>query len=147
MKETGVTVLNNALVREEYNNTMVTIAGVADPDMPGNNIVKTKGAISDLMKNAEGYTILLSHRPELFDTYVKSDIDLVFSGHYHGGQFRIPFIGGVVAPGAGFFPEYAEGTFEQEGTTMVVSRGLGNSVIPVRINNRPEIVVVKLTTE
>ena len=147
MKEAGVTVLNNALVQEDYNNTTLTIAGVTDPDMPGNNIVKTKGEISDLMTSAEGYTILLSHRPELFDTYVKSDIDLVFSGHYHGGQFRIPFIGGVVAPGAGFFPEYAEGTFEQEGTIMVVSRGLGNSVIPVRINNRPEIVVVKLAAE
>lgn len=147
MEAAGVMVLNNALVQEEYNNTAITIAGVNDPDMPGNNIVKTKTAIADLMKDAEGYTVLLSHRPELYNTYVKSDTDLVFSGHYHGGQFRIPFIGGVIAPGAGFFPEYAEGTFEQEGTTMVVSRGLGNSVIPLRINNRPEIVVVKLTAE
>lgn len=146
MEAVCVTVLNNSSMQEIHNDTTVTIIGVLDPDMPENNVVKTKTAIYDLLEDAEGYTILLSHRPELFDTYVKSDADLVFSGHYHGGQFRIPFIGGVIAPGAGFFPEYAEGTFEQEGTTMVVSRGLGNSVIPVRINNRPEIVVVRLTT-
>ena len=90
------------------------------------------------------YTVLLSHRPELFDVYVDSQIDLVFSGHAHGGQFRVPFIGGLVAPNQGFFPEYDAGLFSKENTTMVVSRGVGNSIIPLRFNNRPEIVVVEL---
>ena len=145
--QAGVVVLENEAFTVEIEGEVLSIAGTNDPDMPGNNIVLAKQAIHSLMSELEGYTIPLSHRPALFDTYVESDADLVFSGHYHGGQFRIPFIGGVVAPGAGLFPEYAEGTFTEGNTTMVVSRGLGNSVIPVRINNRPEVVVVRLTTE
>lgn len=144
LEEAGVFVLNNTMYSGQFEGMDLNIAGVHDPDMPGNNIVLAKQVIPELTVDAEGYTILLSHRPELFDTYAESNINLVLSGHYHGGQFRIPFIGGVIAPGAGLFPEYTEGTFTKSGTTMVVSRGLGNSVIPVRINNRPEVVVVRL---
>ena len=71
-------------------------------------------------------------------------IDLVSSGHAHGGQFRLPFVGGLVAPNQGFFPKYDAGQFIKENTTMIVSRGVGNSIIPFRINNPPEIVVVEL---
>ncbi len=144
LEEAGVFVLNNTMYSGQFEGMDLSIAGVHDPDMPGNNIVLVKQVIPELTADAEGYTILLSHRPELFDTYAESNINLVLSGHYHGGQFRIPFIGGVIAPGAGLFPEYTEGTFTKNQTTMVVSRGLGNSVIPVRINNRPEVVVVRL---
>ena len=71
-------------------------------------------------------------------------MDLVLSGHAHGGQFRVPFIGGIVAPDQGLFPKYDARVFAANGTTMVVSRGVGNSIIPIRLNNRPEIVIVKL---
>ncbi len=144
LEEAGVFVLNNTMYSGQFEGMDLNIAGVHDPDMPGNNIVLARQVIPELTADAEGYTILLSHRPELFDTYAESNINLVLSGHYHGGQFIIPFIGGVIAPGAGLFPDYTEGTFTKSGTTMVVSRGLGNSVIPVRINNRPEVVVVRL---
>lgn len=147
LEATGVFVLDDAMYSGQFDGLDLNIAGVKDPDMPGNNIVLTKQAIQTLMEGTTGYTILLSHRPELYDTYVSSNVNLVFTGHYHGGQFRIPFIGGVIAPGAGLFPEYAEGTFTENHTTMVVSRGLGNSVIPVRINNRPEVVVVRLQAD
>ena len=147
LEEAGVYVLDNAMYSGQFEGLDINIAGVSDPDMPGNNIVLTKQTIQTLMDETTDYTILLSHRPELFDTYVSSGANLVLAGHYHGGQFRIPFIGGVIAPGAGLFPEYAEGTFTENHTTMVVSRGLGNSVIPVRINNRPEVVVVKLQAD
>ena len=147
LEEAGVYVLDNAMYSGQFEGLDLNIAGVSDPDMPGNNIVLTKQTIQTLMDETTDYTILLSHRPELFDTYVSSGANLVLAGHYHGGQFRIPFIGGVIAPGAGLFPEYAEGTFTENHTTMVVSRGLGNSVIPVRINNRPEVVVVKLQAD
>lgn len=78
-----------------------------------------------LFKNISGesdrYTILLSHRPELFDVYVENNIDLVLSGHTHGGQFRLPVFGGIVAPNQGFFPKYLDGVYEKKQTKMVVS--------------------------
>ena len=86
----------------------------------------------------------MSHRPELFEAYVASKVDLVFCGHAHGGQFRIPFIGGVVAPNQGLFPTYDSGLYNKDSTDMIVSRGLGNSIIPIRINNNPEIIIVEL---
>lgn len=93
------------------------------------------------------FTLLLSHRPEQFEVYVERGIDVVFSGHAHGGQFRIPGFGGLVAPGQGFFPTYTSGLHNKGDSRMVVSRGLGNSIIPIRIFNRPEIVVVTLQNE
>jgi uncharacterized protein len=90
------------------------------------------------------FKILLSHRPELFNVYVDRQIDLVFSGHAHGGQIRMPGVGGIVAPGQGWFPTYTAGVHELNGTSMIVSRGLGNSLVPIRIFNRPEVVVTTL---
>lgn len=86
----------------------------------------------------------MSHRPELFDSYASAGIDLSLTGHAHGGQFRIPLVGGVFAPSQGFFPKYDAGLYWQGGCAMVVSRGIGQSVIPVRLKNRPEIVLVEL---
>jgi protein arginine kinase len=94
------------------------------------------------LKKSDNFTILLSHRPEYFDIYVKHGFDLVLSGHAHGGQFRLPFAGGVIAPGQGFFPDYDSGLYEKENTKMIVSRGLGNSIIPLRLFNRPEIISI-----
>lgn len=87
---------------------------------------------------------MLSHRPELFDTYVEKNINLALCGHAHGGQFRLPFIGGLIAPNQGLFPKYDSGLYTKENTTMVVSRGIGNSIIPIRFNNRPEVVIIIL---
>jgi predicted MPP superfamily phosphohydrolase len=101
----------------------------------------------DELISEEEFTLLLSHRPEMFDTYVEKDVDLVFSGHAHGGQFRIPFVGGVFAPNQGLFPKYDSGIYSEGNTTMVVSRGIGNSAFPFRINNRPEVILVELDTE
>ena len=90
------------------------------------------------------FTVLLAHRPELVDEYQELGFDLVFSGHAHGGQFRFPFIKGSYAPGQGIFPTYTSGAYKEGETTMIVNRGLGNSIIPIRIGNRPEIIVVTL---
>lgn len=93
------------------------------------------------------FSILLSHRPEHFERYVDLEVNLVLTGHAHGGQVRLPFLGGIVAPNQGFFPEYTAGAYQEQNTTMVVSRGLGNSIIPIRINNRPELVIIEFKTE
>ena len=99
------------------------------------------------MDLTDDYCILLSHRPEAFEAYQSEGVDLVLSGHAHGGQFRLPLIGGIIAPNQGWFPKYDAGIYSQQNTTMIVSRGIGNSIIPVRINNRPEIVSVELICE
>lgn len=93
------------------------------------------------------FTVLLAHRPELLPVYSKNDVDLVFSGHAHGGQIRLPVVKGLYAPHQGVNPKYTEGMHEQNGTTMVVSRGLGNSRFPFRVFNHPEVVVVELRSE
>ena len=72
----------------------------------------------------------------------KSFLRKTLSGHAHGGQFRLPFLGGVIAPNQRLFPKYDAGLYTQDSTTMIVSRGIGNSIVPVRFNNRPEIVVI-----
>ena len=128
----------------------IQIAGLDDPDFTErdtyiqDSMVQTK--ISNLSLSDE-YCILLSHRPELFEEYVSEEVDLVLSGHAHGGQFRVPFIGGIIAPNQGLFPKYDAGKYSKNHTTMIVSRGIGNSIIPVRINNRPEIVIVELVCD
>ena len=91
-----------------------------------------------------GYNIVLFHRPELAGRLDKMDVDLILSGHAHGGQFRLPFVGGVYAPDQGFFPEYDSGLYDLGDRFLVVSRGLGNSLFPLRINNRPEILLITL---
>ena len=150
--DAGVVVLENQQVQITKEGEHITLIGVDDPSFRtdylfGDAESVIKQATADLQNETDSFTILLSHRPELFDTYVDSGVDLVFSGHAHGGQFRIPLVGGLVAPNQGFFPKYDAGQFNRENTTMIVSRGVGNSIIPARFNNRPEIIVVTLNAE
>ena len=149
LTEAGVTVLENQKVQITRDGESITLMGIQDPSFRtdylfGDAKSVSSQAITSLQNESEGFTVLLSHRPELFDLYVDTGVDLVFSGHAHGGQFRLPVVGGLVAPNQGFFPKYDAGQFIEENTTMIVSRGVGNSIIPFRINNPPEIVVVEL---
>lgn len=149
LETAGAIVLENEGVLLEREGEQISLLGLSDPDftirgdwfgeVPAMAAAKIKG-----MQMQGIYTILLSHRPELFETYVSCGIDLVLSGHAHGGQFRLPFVGGLIAPNQGFFPKYDAGVYEEGNTNMVVSRGIGNSIIPIRFNNRPEIVLVIL---
>lgn len=101
----------------------------------------------DDMSRMADFTVLLAHAPEDIKDYASYDYDLVLSGHAHGGQFRIPFLGGLFAPGQGLFPEYDSGMYVCDETVMIVSRGIGNSIIPVRFNNRPEVILLVLEKE
>lgn len=139
----GVIVLEDEFYLFSKNGTNINIIGLRDYTNRPYNSPHKSATISSFTK-MDCINILLTHRPELFMTYVDSNVDLVFAGHAHGGQIRLPFVGGVVSPNQGLFPKYTSGLYNEQNTTMVVSRGLGNSIIPFRVFNRPEIVVVML---
>ena len=146
----GIRVLHDEVVLLTRNGQSIQLAGLDDPDFTDRasylqeSILQTK---LQQMNLSSDYCVLLSHRPELFEAYANENVDLVLSGHAHGGQFRLPFIGGLIAPNQGLFPKYDGGVYQEQNTVMIVSRGIGNSVIPIRFNNRPEIVVVELKSE
>mgnify|MGYP003301199122 CR=1 FL=1 len=149
LKELGVTVLENARIELVVSGEKIVLIGVDDPSFKtdylfGEDESVMNGELKKLIKEEDGYTILLSHRPELFEAYVDNGVDLIFSGHAHGGQFRIPFAGGIAAPNQGLFPQYDSGVYTEGNTNMLVSKGIGNSIIPFRVNNRPEVIVAEL---
>lgn len=149
LQSSGVQILDDHKVELIKGAGTIEILGLSDPAfltsnyMDKTNLSTLKKQLITLSDNS-AFQILLSHRPELFDVYANEQIDLIFSGHAHGGQFRLPFIGGLIAPNQGLFPKYTSGVYTQNESTLVVSRGLGNSILPVRIFNRPEILVVTL---
>ncbi|KLA26384.1 metallophosphoesterase [Bacillus cereus] len=149
LKKHHVIVLRNEHVSIQIGGQDIHILGIDDPEfVTGNrdegNVVKDEIIKAKFEMQPDTYNVLLSHRPEFLTEYADEQINLVLSGHAHGGQVRLPFIGGLVAPNQGMFPTYTAGLYEKQNTSMVVSRGLGNSIIPQRIFNRPELVVVQL---
>ena len=151
LEAAGVTVLDDARVEIEISGKSITIIGVNDPSFLADYLTSDAAVmdrkLSELSSEDASFTILLSHRPELFDTYAAHEMDLVLTGHAHGGQFRLPLIGGLIAPNQGLFPKYDDGLYSEGNTNMIVSRGLGNSIIPFRFNNRPEVVLIELKSQ
>lgn len=128
----------------------MTLIGVDDDTLSYKSKLRETLALLEEPEDTKGhrpFTLLLAHEPQLFPVYSEYEMDLVLSGHAHGGQFRIPFVGGFVAPDQGFLPEYTKGLYQKNGTQMIVSAGLGNSVVPQRLLNRPEIVKITFKCE
>ena len=123
LKQAGATVLEDRGVLYKRGGEAVALLGIRDP-----RFFETK----------EGFSLLLSHRPERLAQYAKEGFSLVLSGHAHGGQVRLPGIGGLYAPDQGIFPRYTSGLYRLGPTRMVVSRGVGNSCGVPRLLNRPE---------
>ena len=149
LEDLGVIILENAKATITKEDESLTIIGLSDPSLESGYIYTEEGEVlnlylNKLSKRDDNYKILLSHRPEYFELYFEAGMDLVLSGHAHGGQIRLPFVGGVIAPHQGFFPEYDGGLYIKEETNMIVSRGIGNSLFPLRFNNRPEVVLIEL---
>lgn len=94
--------------------------------------------------DSEAFNILIAHTPEYFTAYAAWGADIVLSGHLHGGMMRIPGLGGVISPRVRIFPKYDRGRYEEGSSTMLLSGGLGNHTLKIRINNPPEVVVVNL---
>lgn len=149
MERRGIHILDNRSIYLKKNNESLKISSInADLDffggfwrrreMPEDYMEKCLGAAG------EEYEILLAHHPRYFEQYVKWGADLVLSGHIHGGVLRLPLIGGVVSPDITFFPKYSGGMWKKGDTTMIVSRGMGEHTIPVRLFNPREVSVVEL---
>lgn len=151
-KEVGVTVLRNESLEFIKGEESITIIGVDDPDFTVMSYsYDQSGIVDNALKsispeNEKVFTLLLSHRPELFEVYKANNIDLTLSGHAHGGQFRLPFVGGLYAPHQWLFPEYDSGLYTEDSTNLIVSRGIGNSLFPLRLFNPPEVILVELTS-
>ncbi len=144
LKALGVEVLRGGRsVIELPNKEKINIFGIDDPYFHCENASQVGRATEKLCSSLEidnnQFNILLAHHPEQIDIYSQYDFDLVYSGHAHGGQGRLFGIG-LIAPDQGFFPKYTSGLYEENETKLIVSRGIGNSIAPVRIFDRPHLI-------
>ena len=145
--EAGAVVLEDRSEVLTYHGAAFQLIGLNDLGFLSGGISQKRAAMKNaltLLNRDDLFSIVLSHRPELMEEYTACGADLVFCGHAHGGQARLPLIGGLYSPGQGLFPKYDAGLYRSGKTSVIVSRGLGNSTFPLRFNNRPEIVVVTL---
>ena len=148
MKKLNITYMNNSNLLITKNSESINLVGVEDYNFFKNedNLNHRANFIETLKElySPDHFNILLSHRPEKFPIYADLKYELIFSGHAHGGQWRVPFVGGIFSPSQGFFPKYTNGNYVLEDSTIIVSQGLGNSSFPIRINNRIELVLATL---
>lgn len=138
----NIHILENEIIELSKGTDNICLMGVDDSSFFFENVAMMNEKIKENKKDE--FTILLSHRPELIDVYTENNINLVVSGHALGGQIRLPFVGAFYSSNQGFYPDYTEGFYKQNNTTLYVSRGIGNTFIPFRIFNRPEINVITL---
>lgn len=146
-EEAGVTVLRMSSGVLTVRGQRIALCGIPDPyEMVFSGAPDTEEQIRQAMENVDSadFIVLLTHRPELLAKYAQFPLDLVVSGHAHGGQVRIPgVLNGLYAPNQGWFPKLAGGAYTQDGTTLIVSRGLAVRTRLPRIFNRPEVVLVR----
>lgn len=147
----NVPVLEGSFDTIDVRGQKLNICGISDPDIL--KYTDKNYSITEQLKDAAvasengNYSILLAHRPELIDSYLNYDFDLILAGHAHGGQWRLPgIINGLFAPNQGFFPRYAGGKYRFDDSYMIVSRGLARESTRIpRIFNRPELVVIDIS--
>ena len=144
MTDVGVIVLDDSATLISRDGEQINLVGLTDPSF---GRIPSTIDLAALRGDKSFFSIMLSHRPEDFEQYAEYGYDLVLSGHLHGGQFRLPFLGGLYAPSHGLFPEYDGGRYESGESVMIVSRGVGNSSFPIRFNNPRDIVVIELKTK
>lgn len=145
--EAGVTVLRMSSGVLTVRGQRIALCGIPDPyEMVFSGAPDTEEQLRQALEDVDSadFTVLLAHRPELLAKYAQFPLDLVVSGHAHGGQVRIPgVLNGLYAPNQGWFPKLAGGAYTQDGTTLIVSRGLAVRTRLPRIFNRPEVVLVR----
>lgn len=146
-EKAGVTVLRMSSGVLTVRGQRIALCGIPDPyEMVFSGAPDTEEQLRQALEDVDSadFTVLLAHRPELLAKYAQFPLDLVVSGHAHGGQVRIPgVLNGLYAPNQGWFPKLAGGAYTQDGTTLIVSRGLAVRTRLPRIFNRPEVVLVR----
>lgn len=146
-EKTGVTVLRMSSGILTVRGQRIALCGIPDPyEMVFSGAPDTEEQLRQALEDVDSadFTVLLAHRPEMLAKYAQFPLDLVVSGHAHGGQVRIPgVLNGLYAPNQGWFPKLAGGAYTQDGTTLIVSRGLAVRTRLPRIFNRPEVVLVR----
>ncbi len=154
VKKRGVRLLDNERVFIEKNGDTLALAGLTielyhysrrDLDPYDESLFLKQSYIDNVLgKPPEAFTVLMAHNPAYFKEYTAWGADLILSGHVHGGVIQVPFKGGLLSPEHVFFPEYDAGLFEEDGSKMIVNRGLGYSVINFRLFNRPDVSLIEL---
>ncbi len=132
LEKNNIKVLHNSNIKLRIKNKDLYIAGIAD-------LVTDKADIPLAMADTQKPVIFLTHNPDAF-VKLKSDVNLVLAGHTHGGQIRLPLVGALLVPSQ---YKFEHGIYENETNKMIVTKGLGNSILPVRFNCVPEMIVIK----
>lgn len=152
LEKLGVQTMDQSITKLEQGNDYIYLMGVQDPyfeyekvgRIPDRAKLILEAYLQDKRYQVDGFRILLSHRPNEMAVYAAKGFDLVLSGHAHGGQFIIPFVGALIGPGGQLLPKYTNGLYKEEQTQLVVSRGLADSIIPLRLNNNYHLVNIDL---
>jgi uncharacterized protein len=134
-----VQILENANYKYSRGDEHIWIAGVDDPFLQKDNLDQALEGTGDAAPR-----LLLAHAPDIYPSAMQAGIDLIMVGHTHGGQVRLPLLGAIYVPGKGLFPQFDYGMFFSGLSTLVINGGLGESTLPLRFNNRPEIVLITL---
>ncbi len=137
LRQMGAHLLLNSSERFSYGQGQLYLMGISEETLYRAKVIG--GALPE-----GAFSILLVHEPQFLEIYESSKAALLCAGHAHGGQIRLPFTQGLFAPGQGVLPKLTSGMHRSGASTMVISRGLGNSTFPFRLFNRPEIVVITL---
>ena len=151
LNDLGAEFLHNKRVILKRGNEVISLSGIGDPAvLTGELITEKISKAKEELGSFDGYDILLFHRANLFELLSGYGFNLVLSGHMHGGQIRLPGVGGMVSPKTSVLsdnmlrPKYFAGAYTYADMTMLVSRGLGNPMLLPRIFNRPELISVTL---
>lgn len=150
LTDLNVTLLrNNSVVIKNKAGDSFNLHGIDDPYFYGNYsqvFQRTEILCDDLNMNTDEFNVLLAHHPETLSVYYKYNIDLVFSGHAHGGQ--VTFFGkAIMAPDQIKFPPYTEGLYKMGNTQMILSRGIGYSFLPIRAFCNPHLIYAEFKTK
>ena len=152
IQKLGVTMLENSSSFLEIKGEKIQISGLALPEEYYKKRKKAELSIKTMNRlvgkvSKENFHILLAHTPKYGDTYLEWGGDLILAGHYHGGMVRLPFLGGVISPDLRLFPKYCRGDFQEGNRHLIVSAGLGEHTLPVRIFNPRELVLITCVPE